>query len=348
MKIKHLLILLILMISCKGQELKKSFLLNGTIKGDVPSYFYLEYGKVKDCIVVKGNKFKLKGYVNKPKEAYFSISPISTFTKDWFSLENKEINIEITVEKKILKGYEINFIKIDTINGTKTALIRNDFERFEYWHKDDLDWNLKLFQKIEEIIINNPSKSYSAYVLVQNIKNLNKNQITTLYKKIDTSALSNKYREVIRMVVYPNQILDVGKQLTDFNLPNLKNKIISTKNFRGKILLIDFWASWCVPCRKVNPELLKVYKRFKEHDFEILGVSLDTKVKNWEMAIIKDKLIWENTIDIEAFSGEIATRYNVTSIPTNFLINKNGKIIAKNITISDLKIQLNKILNTNN
>ncbi|MCF6181069.1 TlpA disulfide reductase family protein [Lutibacter sp.] len=346
----YILLTVILIISCKDQKNIKSFTLNGTVNGDTPNYIYLEYGKVRDCTIVMNNKFQFIGFVEKPIEATFIIPPISSMVNDWFYLENNIVDIEISIEKKTMKTYEINFIKVDTILGVKTELIRSDFESFKRSYKSDANWNSKLFQKLAKIIEKKPSNSYSGYLLAEQVINedLNIDQIKYLFKKIDSNALSNTQLESIRRVVYPDLSIEVGKQLFDFDLPNLKNEIISSKNFRGKVVLIDFWASWCAPCRKVNPELLEIYKQFKDNEFTVLGVSLDVDLKKWNNAIVEDKLIWENIIDIEGFNGEIAAKYNVTSIPTNFLVSKNGKIIAKNITIDDLKIQLNKILGANN
>ncbi len=352
MKRKHLYILLslFLIISCKDQKNIKSFTLNGTINGDIPNYIYLEYGRVRDCTVVINNKFQFTGLVENPIEAILTIPPISSMVDDWFYLENNIVDIEIYVEKKTKKAYEINFIKVHNITGVNTELIRSDFERFKRLYVSETNWNSKLFQKLNKIIEKNPSNNYSGYILAEQVskEDLNIDQIKYLFEKIDSNALSNTQLESIRRVVYPDLSLEVGKQLVDFNLPNPKNEIISTKNFRGKVLLIDFWASWCSPCRKENPELLEIYRQFKDNKFEILGVSLDSDVKKWNKAIANDKLIWKNSIDIEGFNGEIAAKYNVTGIPTNFLVSENGKIIAKNIAVDDLKIQLSKLLSTNN
>ncbi|PCH51911.1 MAG: hypothetical protein COC22_04925 [Flavobacteriaceae bacterium] len=346
----YILLTVILIISCKDQKNIKSFTLNGAVNGDTPNYIYLEYGKVRDCTIVMNNKFQFTGLVEKPIEATFIIPPISSMVNDWFYLENNIIDIEISIEKKTMKTYEINFIKVDTILGVKTELVRSDFESFKRLYISDTNWNSKLFQKLAKIIEKNPSSSYSGYLLSEQVVNedLNIDQIKYLFKKIDSNALSNTQLESIRRVVYPDLSIEVGKQLFDFDLPNLKNEIISSKKFRRKVILIDFWASWCAPCRKVNPKLLEIYKQFKDNEFTVLGVSLDVDLKKWNNAIVEDKLIWENIIDIEGFNGEIAAKYNVTSIPTNFLVSKNGKIIAKNITMSNLKIQLNKILGANN
>lgn len=350
MKTKHLLILIvlpILFLSCTNNNPQNSFTLNGTIKGEIPEYLFLHYGAVKDSVLVENGQFHFKGKVNAPTPASFSILGISVMTKDCFFIENNNMLMNVNVEKKSMKGYDINFISIDSMSGSKTELIRNDFEFYENTHNKDADWNIKLFKKLDTIITNNPSNNYSSYVFIEQLRKeiLNKNQIEKLYHKIDTSELSKIQLEDINRIINPSKTLEVGKQLMDFSLTNNKKELISTKDFRGKVLLIDFWASWCAPCRKQNPDLLKVYEEFKNNDFEIIGVSIDKDLDKWMSAVKKDGLVWENVIDTRGQESEILAKYGATnSVPQNFLIDKDGLILAKNISVIDLK----KYLHINN
>lgn len=342
-----LLVLSTLFIGCTTHNPQNSFTLNGTIKGEIPEYLFLHYGTVKDSVLVENGQFHFKGKVNAPTPASFSILGVSVMTKDCFFIENNNMQMNVNVEKKSMKGYDINFISIDSMSGSKTELIRKDFEFYESAHNKDDDWNSKLFKKLDTIITNNPSNNYSAYVFIEQLRKeiLNKNQIEKLYHKIDTSELSKIQLEDINRIINPSQTLEVGKQIMDFSLTNAKKELISTKDFRGKVLLIDFWASWCAPCRKQNPDLLKVYEEFKNSDFEILGVSIDKDLDKWMSAVKKDGLIWENVIDTRGQESEILAKYGATnSVPQNFLIDKNGLIIAKNISVNDLK----KYLHNNN
>lgn len=349
MKTKLLLALLVLsqlFLSCTTKS-QNSFVLNGTIKGEIPEYLFLHYGNVKDSVLVENGQFHFDGIVNDPTLASFSILGISVMTKDCFFIESNNMQMDVNVEKKSMKGYNINFISIDSISGSKTELIRNNFEVYESVHNKDANWNSKLFKKLDTIITNNPSNNYSAYVFIEQLRKeiLNKNQIENLYHKIDTSKLSKVQLNDINRIINPSQTLEVGKQLMDFTLSNAKKELISTKDFRGKVLLIDFWASWCAPCRKQNPDLLKIYEEFKNKDFEILGVSIDKDLDKWISAVKKDELVWGNVIDTRGQESEILAKYGATnSVPKNFLIDKNGLIIAKNISIINLK----KYLQNNN
>jgi peroxiredoxin len=350
MKTKLLLALLVLsqfFLSCTTNKSQNSFVLNGTIKGEIPEYLFLHYGTVTDSVLVDNGQFHFKGKVNAPSNAHFTMKGISVMTNDCFFIENNNMLMNVNVEKKSMKGYDINFISIDSISGSITELTRKDFEVYESTHNMDADWNSKLFKKLDTIITNNPSNNYSSYVFLIQLRKeiLNKNQVEKLYHKIDTSALSIVQLEELNRIINPSQNLEVGRQLMDFSLPNTKKELISTKDFRGKVFLIDFWASWCAPCRRQNPDLLKIYEEFKNNDFEILGVSIDKDLDKWMSAVIKDELVWENVIDTRGQESEILVKYGATnSVPQNFLIDKNGVIIAKNISIIDLK----KYLQNNN
>jgi len=350
MKIKlffTLLVLPFLFFSCTNKKPQNSFTLKGTIKGEIPEYLFLHYGTVKDSVLVDDGQFYFKGKVNAPSNAYFTIKGISVMTNDCFFIENSNMLMNVNVVKKSMKGYDINFISIDSISGSKTELIRKDFEVFERDHNMDADWNSKLFKKLVTIITDNPSNNYSTYVFLIQLRKeiLNKNQVEKLYHKIDTNALSIVQLEELNRIINPSHTLEVGKQLMDFSLPNTKKELISTKDFRGKVFLIDFWASWCSPCRKKISDLLKIYEEFKNDDFEILGVSIDKDLDKWISAVIKDELIWENVIDTRGQESKILVKYGATnSVPQNFLIDNNGVIIAKNISIIDLK----KYLQNNN
>lgn len=135
--------------------------------------------------------------------------------------------------------------------------------------------------------------------------------------------------------------LNIGKSIIDFSLPNLDGDTIFTQNYRGKVLLIDFWASWCLPCRKQHPKLVEVYDKFKNKGFEIIGISTDTQKENWLNIVKKDNLKWEQVSDLQK-PNKVALIYYIKSIPNNFLISTEGIIIAKNLT----PIQLEKILMT--
>jgi len=139
--------------------------------------------------------------------------------------------------------------------------------------------------------------------------------------------------------------LAAGTTAPDFTILTPEDKSISLKDFRGKYVLIDFWASWCKPCRAENPNVVATYNKYKSKGFEIFGVSLDQNKEAWVGAIKADGLIWKHGSDLKYWDSAPAKMYNVSSIPYNVLIDKEGKIIAKNLHGEQLDSQLSTVLN---
>ena len=137
------------------------------------------------------------------------------------------------------------------------------------------------------------------------------------------NLLTSRYQDIKKLAI--------GSVAPDFSLPNPDGELIRLSSFRGKYIFLDFWASWCQPCRVENPELVQVYDKFKGEDFEILGVSFDKKKENWLKAISQDELEWKHVSDLKYFDSELIELYNITNVPTTLLLDPGGVIIAKNI-----------------
>jgi thiol-disulfide isomerase/thioredoxin len=135
-----------------------------------------------------------------------------------------------------------------------------------------------------------------------------------------------------------------GKDAYEISLPSLKGDTISLSSLKGKVVLLDFWASWCGPCRYSNRELTKLYARYKNKGFEIFSVSLDENKSAWMKAVKKDKMSWLQVNDNGGQQAKTALQWNIYSIPTSYLVNKEGKLIAMDLTAKELEKVLNDIL----
>ncbi len=138
-----------------------------------------------------------------------------------------------------------------------------------------------------------------------------------------------KHMELVKPV-------SVGRTAPDFSIPGIDGKEIKLSDYKGKYVMLDFWASWCVPCRKENPNVVKLYQQYHAKGLNIVGISLDEKKDAWQKAITDDHLSWSHGSELKNFNGPAVQRYQVQAIPSNFILDPAGKIIAKNVTGNDL------------
>lgn len=198
--------------------------------------------------------------------------------------------------------------------------------------------------KANEFIANHPKSFFSMY-LIAGRSSYGYSEMKPLYDKLDASA---KQTEAGKKLAQTLDILKksvIGSQMADFVQADTSGRPVKLSSFRGKYVLVDFWASWCGPCRAENPNVLKVYDAYKDKGFTVLGISLDDKAANWKKAIRDDKMPWTQLSDLKGWKNEISTSYGIQGIPSNLLIDPTGKIIAKDLRGAMLEMKLKQLFN---
>ena len=330
-------------IALFSQEAKKTFTINGNVEGDYNGMIYLRSSaleNINDSCLVVDKKFKFIGKLGESAKVSLTLKPTSTV--DFFYLENSIV--DLTIAAAVFKNgtEDVNDIEIKKVSGSKTNDLMTSIDEYQKKiEKTELskeEKNNKIYKKYFETVIENPEYPVLALVLKKPKKNqfLSADQISDLMlvapikKKVNIENIKDTLKIENKTVL--SKKLKIGKMLENFNLPNQKGESVSIADFKGKFVLINFWASWYKPSRKKNAELIEIYSKYKNKDFEIVSISIDTFGDNWTKAIEKDGLTWVNLIEIGGWHGKVTNQFEIKGIPLNILLDKDGKIIAVNST----------------
>lgn len=232
-------------------------------------------------------------------------------------------------------------IKYDTAHGGRSSEILGSAanERYKQYLQNARNVNIEAFIKEQ------PASIVSAFVLYRYFSpSLSADEIVKYTALLDPSLAETQYVKLLKALPAVLRSTAIGAKAPDFALPTPDGKLLRLSDHFGKYLLLDFWASWCGPCRKENPNIVRVFNKYKDKGFSVFAVSLDSKKEPWVKAIQKDGLNWPQVSDLLFWDSGPAKLYGIRGIPGNVLIDPSGKIIARNVRGEELEKKLAELL----
>lgn len=341
----------------------------GTLNPPAKAYLaYMAQGKkVVDSVEINNGSFEFKGSVASPVVAGVTVkhdaAPLNKrMDVLGFYLENAPIKLisQDSVKRAAIIGSVINDDNKalnqsmkplrDQMNALKTKWIgvKPQPENPLYVKAADSLRNMITEEKVLFMkFIDAHPNSYIAMVTFNSVglgynfdPKIAEQQFNKFSIALKESPLGKQQAEVIATA----KKKEVGALAMDFAQNDINNKPVKLSDFKGKYVLIDFWASWCAPCRAENPNVVKAYNQLKGKNFEIIGVSLDEKKEAWVKAIEHDALPWVNVSDLKGWKNEVAVKYGVSAVPQNILVDPAGKVIAKNLRGEELISKLSTLI----
>lgn len=365
---------LLLFIPVVSFAQSKQFELKGKLALTRPvDWLYLRYASngqyVIDSVQPKSGEFKFKGEIAEPVDANL-IAKFKPQGSERPPRENVQLFLEPSKIEFNAKDSLINY----TVKGSKgndefQALLKQSGaydQRFEklYSDYDSLQQagNKEGMKKVEDAIeeLNNemkenvygtfikthPNSDVALFALKQYAGwEIDPAKVEPLYNSLAVSTKALPSAKSLKDRIDIAKKTEIGSYAMDFTQNDTLGKPVSLSSFRGKYVLVDFWASWCGPCRRENPNVVKVFNKFSDKNFTILSVSLDRPdaKDKWLAAIHKDGLTWTHVSDLKYWDNAVAKQYGIRAIPQNLLLDPQGKIIAKNLRGEDLDVKLTEV-----
>ncbi|MBC3541560.1 redoxin domain-containing protein [Rufibacter sediminis] len=344
----------------------KSYRISGKINNMTTGKVYLDelgeqaFVPFDTATINKDGTFVLEGTVAEP-----AIYKLGFENQEGIMLVVENNAIEVTADSgKVAQSYTVKGSKdselIQQLNNimqgmqqNATALNQQFQEAANAGNQDEVKRLQEKFMALQQenqsqlkaFVKANPNSVVSVYT-AGNILNLDEH-----YTFVDSMATSfkaalpnSKYTKSLEERLSKMRSTAMGSAAPDIKLPSPSGPEIALTSLRGKYVLIDFWASWCGPCRQENPNVVRMYNKYKDKGFEIFGVSLDQDRGKWLKAIENDKLTWPHVSDLKGWESSAAALYGITAIPQTVLLDKEGKIIAKNLRGAALEEKLASLL----
>jgi thiol-disulfide isomerase/thioredoxin len=348
-----------------AQAQDSGFVIHGTVRGlaDRSSVFLTDANNPTDTLArtrVRDGAFLLKGRVPEPN--LYEINFAGAKKKSLLFIGNDHLTVDGSVAD----------IAALTVKGSPTQLDFRDMQKqftsyFQQLNdviqlanspaglskRDSLSsvFSMRVAQveiAIDPFIRERNSSPISAFLLLETSQL--QDNILLLEKRfqgLSPGVQNSFFGRILREKISEGKVGAIGTDEIDFTQNDTTGKPVTLSSFKGKYVLVDFWASWCHPCRMENPEVVAAYMRFKNKNFTVLGVSLDRSREPWIKAIQDDSLTWVQVSDLRFWNNEVAVKYHIQSIPQNILIDPSGKIVGRNLRGQDLQSTLCGLLGCN-